>query len=375
MIIGTRRTLLLGAGASLLAPPGFAAEPTLADDGYFEIWQDLVAGVAVIRQAKPFHLQPIGNVTVIDQADGLVLVDSGGSPGSGRRIIELIRRNRPGRPVKAIILTHWHGDHPLGLSEILKAWPDARTIATTATRAHLSDPKTMNAPAAPDSEANAKMVAKFKGFADYCRDMATKAQSEAEKAGWAAGARQFPQYAADMDGALTLAPKEGFTGRLVIDDPAAPVEALFLGRANTDGDAVVWLPRQAVMVTGDILVAPIPFGFGSYPSDWLEVLKKIRAFQPAHIIPGHGAPLADDAYLLRVGAAIEAVRDQIKRSVDEGVDQKQARAALRMDDHAKSFAGNDPWLRRWFDSYFVDPLAISAFKEAKGEAIVQSLGG
>lgn len=375
MIAGTRRTLLLGAGASLLAPPAFAAEPTLADDDYFEIWEEVIAGVAVIRQARPFHLQPIGNVTVIEQSDGLVLVDSGGSPGSGRRIVTLIRKYRPGRPVKAVILTHWHGDHPLGLGEILKAWPAARTIATAATRAHLSDPKTLNTPAAPDPEANGKMVAKYRGFAAYCGEMAAKAEIEADRAGWAAGARLFPQYAADMDGAVTLAPTEGFTDRLIIDDARAPVEALFLGRANTDGDAAVWLPRQSVMVTGDILVAPIPFAFGSYPSDWLQVLKKVRAFQPAHIVPGHGAPMTDDAYLLRVGAAVESVRNRIKRSVDEGLDQKQARAALQMDGYARLFVGDDPWLRRWFDTYFVDPLAVSAFKEAKGEPIVQSLGG
>ncbi len=375
MLDATRRILMLGAGASLLAPPAVAAEPTLADDGYFEIWQDVTPGVAVIRQARPFHLQPIGNVTVIDQSDGLVLVDSGGSPGSGRRIIELLLRNRPGRPVKAVILTHWHGDHPLGLGEILKAWPDARTIATAATRAHLSDPKTMNTPSTPDGEANAKMLARFEGFADYCREMAAKATTSADRAGWAAGARLFPQYAADMDGALTLAPKEGFTERVVIDDARAPVEALFLGRANTDGDAVVWLPRQAVIATGDILVAPIPFGFGSYPGEWLEVLSKVRALEPGHIVPGHGAPMTDETYLLRVGAAVERVRNGISRSVGEGLDQKQARAALQMDGYARLFVGEDPWLRRWFDSYFVDPLAVSAYKQAKGETIVQSLGG
>jgi len=138
---------------------------------------------------------------------------------------------------------------------------------------------------------------------------------------------------------------------------------------------VVWLPNHGVMITGDILVAPIPYGFGSYPSEWLQVLRKVRAFAPGRIIPGHGAPMSGDSYLLRVGAAVETVRNQVKRSVGEGLDQKQARAALKMDGYAKIFAGDDPWLRRWFDSYFVDPLAVSAFKEAKGEPIVQSLDG
>ncbi len=374
MLHSTRRMLMLGGGASLLAGRAAAAETTLQDDGYFEIWQDVTDGVAVIRQAKPFHLQPIGNVTVIEQADGLVLVDSGGSPGSGRRIVKLICDHRPGKPVKAVILTHWHGDHPLGLGEILKVWPEARTIATEATRAHLSDPKTMNTPGAADSAANAAMVAQYRGFADYCTKMAAEAATAWEKSGWAAGARLFPQYARDMDGALTLAPREGFTDRLVIDDATTPVEALFLGRANTDGDAVVWLPKQKVVITGDLLVAPLPFGFGSYPTEWIGALQKVRALEPKWIVPGHGAPETDDRRLLRVEAAVTAVRDQVKRAVEQGLDQKAARATIDIDQFVPDFTGGDPWLRRWLDSYFVDPLSVSAFKEAKGEPIVQSLG-
>lgn len=375
MLDATRRMLLLGAGASLLARSAGAAEPTLQDDGYFEMWEDVTAGAAVIRQAKPFHLQPIGNVTVFTQSDGLVLVDSGGSPGSGRRIVELIRRNRPGKPVKAVILTHWHGDHPLGLGAILEAWPNARTIATAATKAHLADPRTLNAPGAFDAKANAAMVAKYGGFADYCAEMAAKATVDAEKTGWAAGARLFRQYARDMDGAITVAPQEGFTDRLLIEDTEAPVEALFLGRANTDGDAVVWSPGARLAATGDLLVAPLPFGFGSYPGEWLDALRKLRALGAATLVPGHGAPMRDDRYLLQVAAAVEDLRDQVRRSVAAGLDQKAARAALTVDDHARGFAGEDRWLRKWFDSYFVDPLAVSAFKEATGQAIVQSLGG
>ena len=71
--------------------------------------------------AEPrFQVQPIGNVTVIEQSDGLVLVDAGGSPGAGRRIVEMVR-SISRKPVKAIIISQWHGDKPQGLSELLKA--------------------------------------------------------------------------------------------------------------------------------------------------------------------------------------------------------------------------------------------------------------
>lgn len=372
--LATRRGLIAGAGAALALPSlARAAEDDgpLPEDGYYEIIEPITPRLWLIRQAKPFHLQPIGNVTVIDQADGLVLVDSGGSPGSGRRIIRLIR-SVSDKPVKAVILTHWHGDHPLGLSEILKAWPQARTIATEATRAHLADPKTMNTTGAPDARANAALTARYRGFADYCRQQATAATTDADRNGWAAGGRLFNQYARDMDGAVTLAPKEGFTDGLVIDDPDQPVEALFLGRANTDGDAIVRLPRQRLLITGDVLVAPVPFGFGSYPSEWLEVLKTLINFEWTRLIPGHGALMDGSDHLVKVGTALQAVI-AATRALPSGTTLADAQARIDLTAGGKTFTGGDPWLDRWFKSYWSDPIIASAWKEANGVPIVQSL--
>ncbi len=375
-----RRDLIVATGAAL-ALPGFAgaAAPSVADDGplpddgYYEIIEPQFSDrLWLIRQAKPFHLQPIGNVTVIDQADGLVLVDCGGSPGSARRIISLIR-GVSAKPVKAVILTHWHGDHVLGLSEILKAWPTARTIATTATQAHLSDPKAMNTPGRPDPKANAAMLARYRAFAAYCRQQAGAATEPAFQAGWAAGARVFNQYARDMDGALTFAPREAFDDALLIDDPDQPVVAQFLGRANTDGDAIVRLPRQNLIITGDLLVAPIPFGYGGYPSEWLAALKSIIAMDWIRLIPGHGAPMNDSDYLIRVGSLLEGARNGAK-ALPAGTPQSEARTKVDLSARGKWFTGGDPWLDHWFRTYWSDPILDSAWKEANGVPIVQALG-
>ena len=83
------------------------------------------------------------------QQDGLVLVDAGGTKGDGARLVDTIR-TLSNKPVKAVIISQWHGDKPQGLSEILKAWPQARTISTSATQVHLRDPATMNTPGQPD---------------------------------------------------------------------------------------------------------------------------------------------------------------------------------------------------------------------------------
>lgn len=353
------------------AQPG--AELPRRDDGYFQQTVKIARGVWVLMEPS-FQVQPIGNVTVIEQSDGLVLVDAGGSPGAGRRIVQMIKA-LSSKPVKAIVITHWHGDHSQGLSEILKTWPSARTIATRATQAHLRDPRTMNTPGAPNPTANAEFQKQVQGFIGYARHMAGEAKDDREKEGWAAAQRLFNQYALDMDGALTLPVSEAFDDKLDMPDRKAPAQALFLGRANTDGDALVWLPRQRVLITGDIVVAPFPFGFGGYPGDWLQTLERMGRYDFKVLVPGHGAPQHDRTYIDRLSVALSDIRAQVTPLAVQGLTLDQVRARVDTAAQAKGFVGDDPWLRRWFMDDWVNPIVASAYKEARGQSIVQGLAG
>lgn len=354
------------------SPVGAQGSPA-ADTGYFQIVRPVARGVWVFVQPK-FQTQPDGDVTVIEQRDGLVLVDAGGSPGSGRRIVRMVK-SLSAKPVKAVVITQWHGDKPQGLTEILKAWPAARTISTVQTQAHLADPNTMNTPGAPDAARNAKYLEAVErqiGFFEKSRDAA---KTDAEREGYDSAARMFRQYKLDMDGALTIATKEGFTDRLTIADPERPVEAMFLGRANTDGDAVVWLPKQKIVVAGEIVIAPFPYGFESYPADWIATLARLRAMPWRILIPGHGMPETNRLQLDRISDVLKEVRRQVAPLVKQGLKLDQVKAKVDLAAHARAFCGDDRWCALWFGRFFTDPIVASAVKEIRGEPIVQGLKG
>ena len=374
LAVATTAMLLATAPAAQIAglPTGAQGSPA-ADTGYFQIVRPVAKGVWLLTQPK-FQIQPDGNVTVIEQRDGLVLVDAGGSPGSGRRIVEIVKA-LSAKPVKAVIITQWHGDKPQGLTEILKAWPNARTIATETTKEHLADPRTMNTPGVPDASRNARYLALSQKEIDYLQKSADEAKSEPLKRGFDAAARMFRQYKSDMDGALTIATREGFEDRLVIADPDRPIEALFLGRANTDGDAVVWLPKQKIIVAGEIVIAPFPYGFESYPADWIATLSKIRAMPWRILIPGHGMPETDRVQLDKIVAVLKDVRARVAPLVKQGLALEQVEAKVDLGASAKTFFGDDPWLSIWFRQFFTDGIVTSAYKEAKSEPIVQNLKG
>jgi glyoxylase-like metal-dependent hydrolase (beta-lactamase superfamily II) len=67
-------------------------------------------------------------------------------------------------------------------------------------------------------------------------------------------------------------------------------EIMHRGPAHTPGDAFVWLDERDVMFTGDIVYVERLLGNGPARNarSWIEVFEAMAAFDPGHIVPGHG---------------------------------------------------------------------------------------
>jgi glyoxylase-like metal-dependent hydrolase (beta-lactamase superfamily II) len=134
---------------------------------------------------KPHPTDPPfeGNIVVIEQSQGLVVVDAGGSPASGRAAVAQIRK-LSSKPVRFLIYTHYHGDHNLGAGAFRAAWPGVAIISTAKTRENMTGPP----------------MAYVKGYAKSYSDMADFAATKAAdpklparlREGWARAARAGP---------------------------------------------------------------------------------------------------------------------------------------------------------------------------------------
>src|SRR5690349_21171851 len=127
---------------------------------------------------KPDGVNPPfeGNVVVIEQSDGLVVVDAGGSPPSGVAIVAEIRKLSK-KPVKTLIYTHWHGDHNLGAGAFRAAWPHVTIVSTAKTR------EAMTGVLAPTLPGYAKSNAEMGAMAE--KQAQNPALPAAVRAGWA----------------------------------------------------------------------------------------------------------------------------------------------------------------------------------------------
>jgi len=361
--------------ASVLAAETVPPSLPTQSDGYFQTITRVVDGVWLIAQPQAFHVQPIGNVVVIEQSDGLVLIDGGGSPGAGRRIVELVR-SVSDKPVKAVAITHWHGDHVLGVSSVVQAWPNAEIIATDITDAHLRGRSMKAYPkGAPDAALQAAFDKRLEGPESFLRDSLAKPDLTArEREGFEASQRLFAQYRIDTRDLALALPTRTFVDSLTLADATHPVELRHPGSGNTDGDLIAWLPRQRVMATGDLVVSPIPFGFNSYPAQWQETLRTMQARHPAVWIPGHGAAMRDDTYVARLIDLIGHTRDAVAPLAKQGMTVDEANKRIDLSADRARFVGDDPWLVRWFKRYWTQPFIDAAFREARGEPIEQGEG-
>jgi len=364
--------MLLAILAALVEVPSAAiaqAPATQVDIAPF-VAHEVNPKVHLLAMPDDWYAQLAGNVVVIEQSDGFVIVDSGGNAGNGRAVVRYAR-SLANKPIKAVMITHWHGDHPQGISAIRDAYPNVRIISTRGTEAGMLGPASYNIGYHADPKFDRATAAASQKLADtYSKllDDPKVAADRKERIRKALG--QFDLMTRDFVGSYLVPPTETFEHELVINDRDVPVHMMFLGRANTDGDAIAWLPKQKIVASGDIVVSPYPFGFGSYPAEWIQTLGKLKALGFTTLIPGHGHPMTDATYIDRLVAAIRDVQTEVGPLATAGVSLDDVRKKV---DFSKSIAmfGDTPQVKANLQGLFFDPMIGNEYKEARGEPIVQ----
>ena len=71
---------------------------------------------------------------------------------------------------------------------------------------------------------------------------------------------------------------------------ADQIDLYHFGRGHTEGDVVVHLPDDGVIITGDLLTDGLPYMGDGYVNEWIETLEHVKSLDFDWIVPGHGAP-------------------------------------------------------------------------------------
>lgn len=211
------------------------------------------------------------NSGVIVGDDAVMVVDATATPVMARALIEKIRTVTD-KPIKYVLLTHYHAVRVMGAS----AFEAQEIVASRGTWELITE----------------------RGRQDFDSEVG-----------------RFPRLfrAVETVPGLTW-PTMAFEGALTVWLGRRRVEIMHLGRGHTKGDTVAWLPEDRVLFAGDLVeYGATPYTGDAYHADWPATLDRLRALGAEKLVPGRGDALTSREL---VEAGIESTREFVKALFD-----------------------------------------------------------
>jgi glyoxylase-like metal-dependent hydrolase (beta-lactamase superfamily II) len=193
------------------------------------------------------------NTGVVVGDDSVMVIDAQATPLMAREVIRRIR-GVTSKPIKYVVLTHYHAVRVLGAS----AYKAEHIIASQATLELIRE----------------------RGAQDMKSEIG-----------------RFPRL---FRGAETIPgltwPTLAFSGELTLRMGSLEVRVLHPGAGHTAGDTIVWVPSQKVLFSGDL----VEYEAGIYTGDahfeaWPSTLQRLRDLRPKALVPGRGPALTTPA--------------------------------------------------------------------------------
>ena len=229
-----------------------------------------------------------GNVVVIVSSDGVLVFDTNGTPAAAEAVLREIRA-MTSQPVRYVVNSHWHWDHWYGTEVYKRAFPDVRVVAHEKTRQMMMGPALAFNQPGIDSQLPDYIASLRKRLASLPASAEATALRDR-----IAGHEWFLEQKRSVKHTF---PDQTFTDQLTLNLGGREIQVRHHDRAVTPGDAFLYLPKEHVLVTGDLLVNPISFALSVYPSGWVKTLEWMDALDAKVIVPGHGGVLRDEVLL------------------------------------------------------------------------------
>lgn len=244
------------------------------DDDFPRV-QELADGVYSYEQLRSAGEEKFTTVSLfVVTSAGVLVADGQGNPAETQRLVDAIA-DITDQPITHVVICSDHGDHTAGNA----AFPEGAVFL-----AH------------PTSKANLERSASNPNRSAHAPPII------------------IPTELVEDERVLQLGDKE--------------IHVLFLGRAHTGGDLVVYLPAEKILFMSEAYFNRIfPAMRSAYPSEWVAMIEKAQAMDVDIYVPGHGfveSPEILEEELETYRRAVEQVIAEARRLHDAGVSVEDA---------------------------------------------------
>ena len=300
----------------------------------------LAAAQAQVTQGKAYTFEKIAdgvyyatggfgsNIPVIVNDRDVMLVDDGTAPAAARALLSDLKLITD-KPVRYVVNTHFHYDHTGGNSVFgpeveIMGHEFVRTAILTFDVLHREPYQTSQGTRVPAQiDSLQKQIAAEK-------DPARKASLTQQLADARTTLAQLQEI-------KPTPPNVTYTSKLGLHKGSREIQLLFLGRGHTAGDTVVFLPKERIVCTGDLMESQLAYMGDAFFDEWIATLDALKKLDFDLVLPGHGTPFRDKGHITAFQSYLTDVTGQVTKLRQQGVSPEDAAQRVDLTAHAKDF--------------------------------------
>jgi glyoxylase-like metal-dependent hydrolase (beta-lactamase superfamily II) len=137
-------------------------------------------------------------------------------------------------------------------------------------------------------------------------------------------------------------PTMTYSSKMTLYRGQREIQLLFLGLGHTHGDTVVFLPKERIVCTGDLMEGSPEGGRLSYMGDavfdkWITTLEALKQLDFDTVLPGHGMPFRGKSNITAFQAYLRDFITQVATLRKQGLSADQVAQKVDLTSHKADY--------------------------------------
>lgn len=266
------------------------------------------------------------NVVIVNDRDVLV-VDANTTPAAAREMLAEIKMITD-KPVRWVVNTHFHYDHTDG-NQVYG--PDVQIIGTEYVRDMLANHDVLH------TEPFKTSVGTLPAQVETLKKQAASETDAAKRTELQKQIKAMQDEIEQVKEVKPTPPNLTYSSKMTLYRGSREIQILFLGRGHTNGDTVVYLPKEKIVCTGDLMESrPAYMGSGVF-DEWIKTLDALKKLDFDTVLPGHGVPFHGKALITAYQSYLADLIKQVAALRKQGLTPEQAAQKVDLTAHASAF--------------------------------------
>jgi glyoxylase-like metal-dependent hydrolase (beta-lactamase superfamily II) len=264
------------------------------------------------------------SVVIVNDAD-VMIVDPGITAAAATTMIADVK-TLTSKPIKYVVDTHYHYDHAFG-NQVFG--PDVTIIGHDTTRRRLNGPGSLK-----ERTYLTNGVGAIANRFTVLKRQISEATDQKERAILERQLAIHQQYADEQPKLRPTPPNATLSRDMTLVRGSREIQIRYLGRAHTDGDIVVFLPKERMIATGDMITSALSYTGDAFVEEWPATLDGVMALDFDTVLPGHGNVFKGNDHIRNLQAYWRDFYQQAMALRKQGLSPEEAAKKMDLTRHA-----------------------------------------